>query len=199
MAGAAVFGYSMYLDRKIVSRQESLAAFQEELREPIVKEIKTVAARLDSANNRLTNHMAVSQVFDALNAITLRNVRWRTLRFEFQSNAILLTLDGEAKTFASVALQADEFTNAPLFIKPIISNLNTSTEVGAGARFAFRANIDPKILSYDALILLKTAPPVADMQFDTSAQDDGVVSDGSADAGVGGSLPPVEVQGGLAQ
>lgn len=194
--------YTMYLDNKIENRQASLTAFQDELRQPIVQEIKTVAARLDSANNRLTNHMAVSQVFDALNSITLRNVRWRTLRFEFQNNAILLTLDGEAKTFASVALQADQFTGAPLFLKPIISNLNTSNEAGGGAvRFAFRANIDPSLLSYDALIKLKTTP-VTDTEFDTSTQDDGVVSDGSdgsAGATVGGNLPSVQVQSGSAQ
>lgn len=184
--GAAVFAYDMLLTNTIEKRQEALTKFQEELKQPIVKEIKTVAARLDSAENRLKNHMAFSQVFDKLNEITLRNVRWRSFRFEFQSNTILLTLDGEAKTFASVALQADEFNKQPLFVSPIISNLNAGSDASAGARFSFRSTINPSLLSYDTFIADQLAPNTDEGAEDGMPADDGSVS--------GSTTPAVQVE-----
>lgn len=61
VVGAALtFGYTYYLNSSITAKQEELTRFEQELKSPVVRDIKETAARLAAAESRLGAHIALS-------------------------------------------------------------------------------------------------------------------------------------------
>ncbi|HRH26464.1 MAG TPA: hypothetical protein PLF31_03295 [Candidatus Paceibacterota bacterium] len=146
MASAGVFMYNRMLNSAIVNKQAELADYQEQIRSEVVQNIKKTAARMDAAENRLGAHLALSSFMEDLGDVTLRNIRWKNFRFQEEGGRLQVVMDGEARSFASVALQADKISETDIFTSPLISNLSLSEN--GGALFAFRTFITPEAANY---------------------------------------------------
>lgn len=59
-------------------------------------------------------------------------------------------MEGEARSFASVALQTDKITANPLFVSPLISNLNA--DKSGAAVFTFRTSLNPTEIKYETFV-----------------------------------------------
>lgn len=174
LAAGAVFLYTRILESTVESRTKELASYQEQIKAPIVTELKKVSARLDAAEQRLLSHTALSIFFRELETITLRNIRWKTFKFEETGNAPSVTMEGEAKSFASVALQSDNLGQSPIFVNPLIANLNAQKNAQNGvstAIFTLKAGLNPNIINYHNAVTAaieeakaKTQPSTTDVE-----------------------------------
>jgi len=120
-----------------------------------VESIVALNSRIEVAKSLLANHVDVSPVFSFLNQRTLTNVRFRNFSF---SNAgkdssgqtkVVVQMSGQARDFATVASQADEFgkpeyTN--IVKEPKVSDFSLAQD--GSVTFSFSAVILPDFVSY---------------------------------------------------
>lgn len=105
-----VFAYNMYLDRTHKAIQEDLTAQLDALKaqnSDIIK-LTRMDMRLKSTKALLDQHVALTELFQFLGDHTLSTIRYTGLRYNVIDGKINVILSGEAKSFASLALQSDE-------------------------------------------------------------------------------------------
>jgi hypothetical protein len=146
VGGVGVFLYGRFLIASIASKKESLerarAAFEPEL----IRELSRLDSKLRLSQSLLDAHVAPSGIFDLLESLTLETVRFTDMSYTMDDQSIRLSLSGEALSFASIALQSDEFGKNRRITEPVFSGL-TLDEKG-NVRFTVEALIDPSLLSY---------------------------------------------------
>lgn len=169
IGAGGIFGYTRLIDKQINERQEALNKAEQEIRSPAVQELKTEAARLEIVEERLNGHLMASVLFKKIGDITLKNIRWKNLRFDNKQGEVTISLDGESRTLASVALQADKLVSDPFFVNPQVSNVTIGKD--NKSTFVFRAQIKSGELNF-AAIENKKAQGVAPEDFGGSSQGD---------------------------
>lgn len=150
-----VFFYREYIQSNIVAKAEALEKAREAFDEPLIRELQRLDARIDSANDILDRHIALSAFFDVLEATTLKTVQFRTFSFRRSDGGLSITMEGVARSFSSVALQSDLFGANRSLQGPLFSNLNIDAE--GNATFSFQATLDPSLVSYRAFAAPGTA------------------------------------------
>ena len=122
----------------------------------LIEKLKKVNSKIDLGNQLLKKHLAVSEIFPIINALTIEGVRFTS--FDFGSGAsdadgIKITMKGEGSNFSSIAYQSDVFGQSDKFGKnkvlknPILSDLVVDIKGNVG--FTFTATLNPADLSYE--------------------------------------------------
>ncbi len=177
LISGGVFLYERFLATSIERKKETLEQAKKAFEPELIRELSRLDSRLSLAEDLLDEHIAPSGLFDLLEDVTLETVRFTTLGYGIEESGVRVTLQGEARSFASVALQSDEFAKNRSIRDPIFSGL-TLDERGA-VEFTVNALIDPALLSYkDRALSAGTA------RFDVEPADDGAV------AGATTEVPP---------
>lgn len=141
------FLYQGLLARGIEDRQGELERARAALDPSLLEELKRLDQRIESAKTILAEHTAPSQIFLFLEQVTLKSVRFRSLDYEaISSDNVTISMLGQAKSFAAVALQSDEFGKNTIIQNPVFSNLDLD-ELG-NVVFNFTASINPQLLTY---------------------------------------------------
>lgn len=160
LGATAVFVYEKYLTTRIANMQQSLAQAEASLDPALISEWVRLDKRIESSKEILNVHVALSSFFDILQDMTLKNVQFKNFGYIINSSQkINIAMDGVADSFATVALQSDEFAKKA---KSIGSQLfsNIDLDRSGNVNFRFTATLDP------ALILYKNT-----IQNDTSRED----------------------------
>lgn len=152
LGAIGVFAYEQYLTSSINSMSTSLAAAQNSLNLSGVAQWVRLDKRIESAKTLLSTHLALSAFFDELSTMTLRNIRFKNFGYSYSSGGkIQISMDGSADSFATVALQSDEFAkNTAELGNQLFSNLDLSPD--GGVTFRFSATLNPASVSYTSLI-----------------------------------------------
>ena len=152
VAGAVgVFFYQNYLNGSIVSDKQSLDLAQGQFDIATINDIIRLDSRINVAgggqNSLLTKHIAVSNLFAALQSATVQTVRFVNFNFSAANgNALALNLSGSAQSFSDVALQSSSFNRTPYFKNISVSNLSVD-QTGA-VTFNMTMTVDPSLLVY---------------------------------------------------
>ena len=94
-----------------------------------INELQLLDRRLIAANEILSNHIAVTPIFQALQAVTRKKVRFTKFGYDLgsdQNPKVDIKMSGIADGYLSIALQSDLFSTkaeAKNFIDPVFSNL----------------------------------------------------------------------------
>ena len=140
-----VFGAQWYLNRSIDQMGQSLSAAKEELAPERIQEINRAYDRINAVKSLLADHVMLSNLFEKLQNLTVKNVRITDLTFNMLSGkGVILSFKGQALGYVSVASQADVFNQQSFMKSPNFSDLDLD-EQGA-VLFTFKTNIDPIIL-----------------------------------------------------
>ncbi len=149
---AGVIGFKMYVSNSIEITKTELAQTKASLQLSLIKDLVTLDARLAISKGILSNHIAPSRFFSFLAATSLKDVRFTDLKYSTDGGDIKVELNGEAKSYTTVASQSDAFNKAGDSISSaVFSNLEL-TEKG-NVKFSVKANVVPTAISYEGSAL----------------------------------------------
>ena len=102
--------------------------------------------RLRASNEILANHIAVTPIFQALQDLTMKTVRYTKFAYMFSKEKIGVQMSGVAIGYSSVALQSDLFAKNKNLIDPVFSNL--SLDDHGYVVFDLEFSVDPSFVNY---------------------------------------------------
>ncbi len=155
--GAYVFLENKILIQKITAEKQTIETNRSGLvtDSVTIESIVELNSRINVANKLLDSHVAVSPIFNFLQKITLKNVRFKDFAFSATSkdangqSVVGITMAGQARDFETVAAQADEFGKVDwrnIIKEPKISGLNLNQD--GSVSFTFSGFIVPAFLLY---------------------------------------------------
>jgi len=144
---AGIIFWKDSLTKKIDADKQQLLKTKEAYEPNTIESLIRLDDRITVSNQLLSSHLAVSPVFKLLELETLRNIRFKTMRFSYgDNNKVSLTMSGVARNFETVAKQSDIFGTLKFLQQPVISDLNLTQD--GSVSFNFTATIDKTLVSY---------------------------------------------------
>ncbi len=145
LGAAGVFGYQFYLDGVAKKKASDVAAAQAQIDQATVTSFIHLRDRFTAAKSILSNHIALSQFFNDLEALTLQGVQFHTLNIIVSSDRTAkISMTGSARSFNTVAAQSAVFANDKRIKRAIFSNINGKDGVIA---FNLSAEIDTSLVA----------------------------------------------------
>jgi len=150
---AGVFLYLKMLNTKLESDKKSLFAAYNHFDKNTIVKLETLSKSLIAGNDILSKHTAVSEVFKALEKLTLKSVRFTEFKFEdSRKDTVKLRLKGSALTMNAVAAQSKAFTaNQDKFQNTIFSDLGF--EKDGTISFQVTTDINPDFINFTNILL----------------------------------------------
>ena len=147
-------GYYLYkqsLDKSVKQMESDLKLARNRFEPSEITKLKLLDRRLQSSAEILSKHITISPIFGALDALTLKTVRYTKFGYDFGSNnKIIVTMSGQAVGYRSVALQADMFTKNKNLIDPSFSNLALDDK--GNVLFDLKFSVDPNFVYYQQVL-----------------------------------------------
>ncbi len=148
----AVFAYFYNVQTvKLFSEKKSqIVSSQNAIDTQFLDEVKELNTRIIAADAVMDKHISVSPLFEVLGNLTLKSVRYTS--FEYVVNQkdtgeeILVTMNGLAKSYTSIALQSDAFSQNKNIEDPIFSGLSLDDK--GNVRFVLTFSVKPEFIKY---------------------------------------------------
>jgi hypothetical protein len=158
LAAGGAFAYVSYLQSSLVAKQRSLELAKGAYEPASIEDLIRLDRRINNAKSLLSRHIAPTAIFGLLEEDTLQKVQFTNFNYiTDDQNGATIELDGIADSFATVALQSDEFGASKALNEVVFSNI----EVQANGRITFsvRASVNPDIMLYSRIIEQETGLP----------------------------------------
>lgn len=165
IASVGTYLYDRYLTHSLEAKAEELAVAQREVNEDQVEDFVRLRDRLTYGQELLDNHMAVSQVFDVLEAETLSNVRFSKLgMIVADDHTAQIDIEGIARNFNALAAQSNAFAGEKGIRRAIFSGIVVNRDNTVS--FKLTADLDSRLIvsqkeGEPAASQQETAPAVA--------------------------------------
>ncbi|MES2214160.1 MAG: hypothetical protein V4465_02100 [Patescibacteria group bacterium] len=140
------FGYVKYLQSSINQKTADLEAARATLEADTISELARLNTRIQVTQNLLSKHRVITPFFDYLESITYKTIKFSSFTFNMTEKGPLITMKGQARGYAAVALQSDDFSKSKYIKSPVFSNLNLDDK--GNVIFEFRGSLDPAVLAY---------------------------------------------------
>ncbi len=142
---AGLFGYEKYLLSSIAQRGDDLKQAKEALNPDLIKDLLKLNSRINSTEDILSKHTVLSPLFDFLESSTYKSVRYTSFKFS-NDKELTISMGGQARGYAAVALQADTLSRSKYIKNPVFSDLLLDDK--GNVLFSFKATLNPDIISY---------------------------------------------------
>jgi len=155
-AAVGVFFYNQILDQKIKTGNDELSKNQNIFNPSVVQEYSRLNDRINASYEILKKHTAVSNLFNIISAVTLKNVRFNNFTYSNTGgDKVSLAMNGQTRSYEEVALQARALTDPTMkyrnaFKSPILGDLNVDSL--GNVSFNLATAIDPSVVSYYRLV-----------------------------------------------
>lgn len=161
IAGAgATFVYQYVLESIRDNKAKELAAVEATTNRATIDEFIRLRDRLVASRTILDGHVALSQYFDVLEALTLKTVSYDSLELvEAEGGRIELTMNGEARTFNTLAAQSAAFASEKRIKRAIFSDIQV-TQSGR-VSFSLSAELAPELIRWQAPVAALPVAPSA--------------------------------------
>jgi len=151
LASAGLYFYKGIMTKNIVKIENDLTLAQNRFEPSKITELQVLDKRLRASSEILSKHIAITPVFKALQAITMKTVRYTKFSYDFGADSrIIIKMSGLAVGYRSVALQSDLFAQNKNLIDPVFSNL-TLDEKG-NVLFDLEFFVDPSFVDYKQML-----------------------------------------------
>ncbi len=149
---AGTFLYSRYLGGIITKKDASLAKAKDAYEPALIDELSRLNGRIEASKEVLNNHVALSSFFDVLGQSTLKTVRFSSFSYSLGADGkVIISMEGQAESFGSIALQSDFFGKSKYIKNAIFSNLNLDRN--GNVTFNLNATVDPSLIAYETVLL----------------------------------------------
>lgn len=147
LAAGGAFAYQGFLTKSIVDADASLQKAQEAFDLSTIQDLIRIDSRIKNARVLLQKHTAPSAVFAFLSDQTLQTVQFDSFEYTLQDDgSAAISLSGRGNSFASVALQSDQFGANKLLKDVVFSGIKV--EAGNTVTFTVVATVDPALINY---------------------------------------------------
>ncbi len=153
IASAGLYFYKGVLVKNVSKMESDLNLAKNRFEPTKITELQLLDKRLRSSNEILSKHIAITPVFEALQELTMKTVRYTKFSYELgdeKNSKVLIKMSGQAIGYRSVALQSDLFTQNKNLIDPVFSNL-TLDEKG-NVLFELEFSVDPSFVDYKQVL-----------------------------------------------
>ncbi|MBI4692100.1 MAG: hypothetical protein HY773_01510 [Candidatus Terrybacteria bacterium] len=142
-----LFFYRNTLQKKITSLSSSLERAKIAFELPLINELFTISEKIDSSKTLLSQHRTLLPIFDLLEKLTLKDVRFKSFRFSFsKESGPLVLMDGQTRNYSTLASQGEIFGKDKNIKKVSFSNLSLGSK--GLINFTIHLNLEPSLLSY---------------------------------------------------
>lgn len=154
LASGALYFYKGITVKNVKKMESDLAIAKNRFEPSKITELQILDKRLTVASEILSKHVAVSPIFQALQAMTMKTVRFTKFSYSLgtEKNAkVNVKMSGVTTGYSSLALQSDLFGKNKNFIDPIFSNL--SLDPLGNVLFDLEFSVDPTFVDYKTMLL----------------------------------------------
>ena len=154
LATGGLYLYKDNLLKNISQKENELNLAKGRFEPSKITELQLLDKRLRASTEILSQHIAVTPVFKALQAITMKTVRYTKFNYSLgddKNTNVLIKMSGVAVGYRSIALQSDLFAKEKNFIEPVFSNL-TLDEKG-NVLFDLEFSVDQSFINYKQTLL----------------------------------------------
>src|SRR3989344_2761275 len=145
ITGIGVYFYKASLLRQVESMSVSLEKAKAAFEPSLIEDFQILDRRINSANEVLSKHLIVSPIFETLQELTLKSIRFTSFDFLRNGDQIInVTIKGLSKDYDSIAIQSDLFGQNKYIKNPIFSNLNL--DLKGNISFDFTFSVDQEVL-----------------------------------------------------
>jgi hypothetical protein len=167
LATGALYFYKIIVTKNIEKMKEELIIARNRFEPARITELQVLDRRLSSSKEILSKHIAITPIFQALQDITMKTVRYTKFGYilgeDPQHSRITIKMNGTAIGYRSVALQSDLFTENKNLIDPVFSNLTLDDK--GNVNFDLEFSVDPSFVDYKTMLKTMTAPaPVVESE-----------------------------------
>jgi len=155
IASAGLFVYKFYLTKQKASLSASLEIARDSFEKETIDELSLFDKRTEASKQILAKHIVMTPMFVLLGEITIPSVQYTDFQQQTNDSGILVNIEGVARDYRSIALQAEEFssTKGRYFKNVLFSNLEK--DKNNNINFSLKFNVDPSLLSYEQNELAK--------------------------------------------
>jgi len=157
LASGGLYFYKGIETKNIASMSNDLTLAKNRFEPSEITKLQVLDKRLRAANTILSQHIAVSPIFQALQALTLKSVRYTKFGYNFgDNNKVDVKMSGQAVGYRSIALQSDVFGQNKYLIDPVFSNLSLDVKTG-DVLFDLDFSVDPSFVDYQQMLLTESS------------------------------------------
>ena len=157
LATGGLYFYRGILTRKIADMENTLTLARNRFEPAKIAELQVLDKRLRASTEILSKHIAITPVFEALEAITMKTVRYTKFSYILENDKtakVTIKMSGVAVGYRSVALQSDLFAKNKNLIDPIFSNLTLDSS--GNVVFDLEFLVDPSFVDYKQTLLTQS-------------------------------------------
>ena len=157
---AGLYFYKTSLTKSLAQMEGDLSKARNRFEPSKITELQLLDKRLRASSEILSNHIAISPIFQALQAITMKTVRYTQFSYELGNNKdamVTVKISGIATGYRSIALQSDLFTTkdeGKNFIDPVFSNLSLNEK--GNVLFDLEFSVDPSFVDYKQMLMTQS-------------------------------------------
>ncbi len=149
LATGGFYLYQVSLSKNINQKENDLLLAKNRFEPSKITELQVLDKRLRASSEILSKHMAVTPIFQALSAITMKTVRFTKFSYSLATDKtakIIVQMSGLAVGYRSIALQSDLFAKNKNLINPVFSNLTLDDK--GNVLFDLEFSVDPGFVNY---------------------------------------------------
>lgn len=152
LSTGGLYFYKGVLAKDIAKMESDLNLAKNRFEPSKITELQLLDRRLRASAEILSNHIAVTPIFQALSAITMKTVRYTKFSYSMgdeksaKDAKVNVKMSGIAIGYRSVALQSDLFAKNKNIINPIFSNLTLDSS--GNVQFDLEFSVDPAFVNY---------------------------------------------------
>ena len=160
LATGGLYLYKANLVKNIAKMENDLNLAKNRFEPSKITELQLLDKRLRAASEILSRHIAITPVFQALQDITMKTVRYTKFSYDFgdvkdaKNARVIIKLSGQAVGYRSVALQSDLFAKNKNLIDPVFSNLALDDK--GNVLFDLEFLVDPALVDYRQMLLTQS-------------------------------------------
>ena len=157
VVSGGLYFYKGILVKKIANLQDTLNLAKNRFEPSKITELQNFDKRLISSTEILSKHITIIPVFNALEQLTMKSVRYTNFSYSLGNDdkaTINIKMSGIAIGYRSIALQSDLFTTNKNLIDPIFSNL--ALDNNGNVLFDLEFSVDPSFVNYKQALMVKS-------------------------------------------
>jgi len=164
LTSVGLYFYKSSLEKSLSEKGDTLISARNRFEPAKITELKLLDKRLRASSKVLAGHVAITPIFQALQDITMKTVRFTKFSYDTgssksgantsNSKTITVKMSGQAVGYRSVALQSDLLAKNKNFIDPVFSNLSLDDK--GNVLFDLEFSVDPSFVNYKQMLQVES-------------------------------------------
>jgi hypothetical protein len=157
LATGGLYFYKGVVAKSITDMENTLNLAKNRFEPSKITELQVLDKRLRASTEILSNHITIIPIFDALQKLTMKSVRYTKFSYSVKTDkgtTVDVKMSGQAMGYRAIALQSDLFAKNKNLIDPIFSNLTLDNS--GNVLFDLEFSVDPSFVNYKQSLLTQS-------------------------------------------